>query len=235
MLLRLTGRWYNPRSVGCRNAGAGCGRAESRGGEDHRAFPVGPHVARDGGVAGRGRKDSGVMETIQAATTSERSQECAQQTLRLIPQFSRWVSAQVEQDDIGGDLSLRQLTVLYYIREQTPTLGFIAKQLMVTPAVVTGIVDRLERRGFVRRTSDAGDRRVVRLTLTESGRKVSIDTEQALIGIVAARLDQIPEDELAALQQSMGTLGRVLADLEKRAKGAASNGANEAAVPEQSL
>jgi DNA-binding MarR family transcriptional regulator len=164
---------------------------------------------------------------------SFRAQECARQTLRLIPQFSRWVSAQVEQDHIGGDLSLRQLTVLYYIREQTPTLGYIAKQLMVTPAVVTGIVDRLERRGFVRRTADAGDRRVVRLSLTESGRKVSIDTEHALIGIVAARLDDYPEDELATLQESIDRLGRVLAELERRAKDEAANGV-VAAVPARS-
>lgn len=155
---------------------------------------------------------------------SFRAHECAQQALRLIPQFSRWVSAQVEQDHIGGDLSLRQLTVLYYIREQTPTLGYIAKQLMVTPAVVTGIVDRLERRGFVRRTSDAGDRRVVRLSLTESGRKVSVDTEHALIDIVAARLNDYPDEELASLQQSMATLSRVLADLERRAKDDMPNG-----------
>lgn len=165
-----------------------------------------------------------MSEQNRVTETSLRAQECARQTLRLIPQFSRWVSAQVEQDHIGGDLSLRQLTVLYYIREQTPTLGYIAKQLMVTPAVVTGIVDRLERRGFVRRTADAGDRRVVRLTLTDSGRKVSMDTELALIGIVAARLDDHPEADLATLQQSMVTLGRVLADLERRAKDEAING-----------
>ncbi len=172
-----------------------------------------------------------MTDTIHAATTSERSQECAKQALRLIPQFSRWVSAQVEQDHIGGDLSLRQLTVLYYIREQTPTLGFIAKQLMVTPAVVTGIVDRLERRGFVRRTSDPGDRRVVRLSLTDSGRKISIETELGLIALVAARLDQYPDTELAALQQSLDTLSRVLVDLEKRAKNEASNGHHDGAVP----
>jgi hypothetical protein len=144
------------------------------------------------------------MTEQNLTAASHRAQECARQTLRLIPQFSRWVSAQVEQDHIGGDLSLRQLTVLYYIREQTPTLGYIAKQLMVTPAVVTGIVDRL--------------------TLTDSGRKVSIDTELALIGIVAARLDEHPEADLATLQQSMDTLGRVLADLERRAKDEAANG-----------
>ena len=158
-----------------------------------------------------------MTEQNRVTENSLRAQDCARQTLRLIPQFSRWVSAQVEQEHIGRDLSLRQLTVLYYIREQTPTLGYIAKQLMVTPAVVTGIVDRLERRGFVRRTADAGDRRVVRLSLTDSGRKVSMDTEQALIAIVAARLDDYPDAELASLQQSMTTLGRVLTELERQA------------------
>jgi len=191
-------------------------------------------AGREADLAARGRKDDDMTDTIPA-TTTERSQECAQQALRLIPQFSRWVSAQVEQDHIGGDLSLRQLTVLYYIREQTPTLGFVAKQLMVTPAVVTGIVDRLERRGFVRRTSDPGDRRVVRLSLTDSGRKVSIETEQSLIALVAARLDHSPDSDLAALQHGLGTLARVLTDLEKRASDTSSNGHHADAAPEQRL
>lgn len=181
----------------------------------------GSGMARAGGVAGGTRGDDGSMATRHVATMSERGQECAQQVLRLIPQFSRWVTAQVEQDQIGGDLSLRQLTVLYYIREQTPTLGYIAKELMVTPAVVTGIVDRLERRGFVRRTADADDRRVVRLSLTDSGRAVSIDAERTLVGIVATQLDHFPPDDLASLQHAVGLLQRVLVDLERRASGTA--------------
>lgn len=165
-------------------------------------------------AAGRAGRGDGSMATTEAARETENtslSRECAEHVLRLVPQFSRWVTAQVEQDDIGGDLSLRQLTVLYYIREATPTLGYIARQLMVTPAVVTGIVDRLERRGFVRRTPDPEDRRVVRLSLTEAGRRVSLETEQTLIGIVAEKLTQFSSDDLKRIYQSVGLLEQVLA------------------------
>jgi hypothetical protein len=61
-----------------------------------------------------------------------------------------------------------------------------------------------------------------------------MDTEQALINIVAARLNDYPDDQLATIQQSMVTLGRVLTDLERRAKDEIPNGV-VASVPPRSL
>lgn len=44
--------------------------------------------------------------------------------------------------------------------------------LVVDRSNVTGLINRLERTGWVARTPDAGDRRVRRLTLTASGRRL---------------------------------------------------------------
>jgi DNA-binding MarR family transcriptional regulator len=131
-----------------------------------------------------------------------------------MPNFHRWATAQVERERLGGELSLRQLTVLYLIREETPTLGYIARRLMVTPAVVTGIVDRLERRGYVQRRADAEDRRVVRLALTEAGRTESLAVQRQLIDEVAARLAVYPAEQIAELVNGLALLQRVLQDLE---------------------
>ena len=49
------------------------------------------------------------------------------------------------------------------------TVKELADLLGVTPANVTGIVDRLERDGFVTRSRSSEDRRVVYVRLTESG------------------------------------------------------------------
>ncbi|MFH1725711.1 MAG: TolC family protein [Elusimicrobiota bacterium] len=46
----------------------------------------------------------------------------------------------------------------------------LSRQMVVTQANVTGLVDTLEKRGLVRRRADPGDRRVTLIEITETGR-----------------------------------------------------------------
>jgi DNA-binding MarR family transcriptional regulator len=50
-------------------------------------------------------------------------------------------------------------------------MGELARRLGVTEKTVTGVVDRLEREGYVQRERITLDRRVVRCRLTEQGQK----------------------------------------------------------------
>lgn len=45
----------------------------------------------------------------------------------------------------------------------------LARLLGISDKTVTGVVDRLERRGYVQRLRDAADRRVIRVKLTRKG------------------------------------------------------------------
>ena len=154
------------------------------------------------------------MASEGGTAAGDLARSCAEATLRVMPSVNRWVTAQVLGERLGGDLSLRQLTVLYLIREETPTLGYIARRLMVTPAVVTGIVDRLEKRGYVQRRADTEDRRVVRLALTEAGRAQSLAVQQQLVAKIAARLGAFPSEQVAELLRGLALLDRLLQDLE---------------------
>jgi DNA-binding MarR family transcriptional regulator len=49
----------------------------------------------------------------------------------------------------------------------------VSRRLYVTPSNVTGIIDRLQKKGYVERIRKEGDRRVALITLTESGRQLS--------------------------------------------------------------
>jgi MarR family 2-MHQ and catechol resistance regulon transcriptional repressor len=71
--------------------------------------------------------------------------------------------------------------------------------LLVTSGNLTGIVDRLEARGLVRRIPDQTDRRVVRVSLTPKGRAMTRrmlprhaqDLAQALAFMPPAGLKQL--------------------------------------------
>jgi DNA-binding MarR family transcriptional regulator len=116
----------------------------------------------------------------------------------------------------SGDvrLSLRQLSALSMIESEVTTLGDVARRLMVTPAVVTGLIDRLERRGYVRRVNSADDRRRVLLALTDKGKAAAQSAESHLSTELEQALTGIPTDDLRALNKAMQTLKPVASSLE---------------------
>lgn len=67
-------------------------------------------------------------------------------------------------------LTTSQILVLEAIRRiETPTPGSVAKEIVLSQATVTSLLDRLEKRGLVRREKMDTDKRSVRLALTAEG------------------------------------------------------------------
>ncbi len=66
-----------------------------------------------------------------------------------------------------------------------PTSG-IGEKLQQVGGTLTGVLDRMEERGFVRRARDPADRRICRIWLTDSGK----DLENVLPQIVADLHDE---------------------------------------------
>jgi len=127
----------------------------------------------------------------------------------LQPRFTRWVMARVPHQVSKGELSLQQLTVLNLVRTEGVTLAELARRSLVAPTVITGIVDRLERQGLIRREADAKDRRVNRLVLTDDGRATSIMVEKALAAEVAAQMSDFTPEEFSELNRGLELLERL--------------------------
>jgi DNA-binding MarR family transcriptional regulator len=71
------------------------------------------------------------------------------------------------------DLSPAQCHVLHLIEPDRPVpMGQLALTLACDASNVTGLVDRLESRGLVRRRPSAADRRVKVLVLTQTGSRL---------------------------------------------------------------
>ena len=76
----------------------------------------------------------------------------------------------------------------------------LAKGLMLSSAGVTSRIDRLERRGFVRRLADPNDRRGVLIELTNEGIEV-VDAAVAAITVSDQQLlERLDPDEIAQLE-----------------------------------
>jgi len=67
-------------------------------------------------------------------------------------------------------LTVPQLDIISCLdRSKGLPLSELAERLLVTGGNITGIIDRLERDGYVYRERDKKDRRIVRALLTEKG------------------------------------------------------------------
>lgn len=142
----------------------------------------------------------------------------AREVLDFLPLLRRWVTGRVQATGVGLDLSLRQYAALRGILDGAESPGDLARLWNVTPAVITGIVDRLERRDLVRREPDARDRRRQRLALTPAGVAASEEVERVLLDELASQLARATPVELAELSRSLDLLQRSIAALEARVK-----------------
>jgi MarR family transcriptional regulator, lower aerobic nicotinate degradation pathway regulator len=71
------------------------------------------------------------------------------------------------------DLSITQTRLLGVLRDREPGMLELANFLGLEKSSVTGLIDRAERRGLVRRVSSSQDGRGVHVQLTDEGRTLA--------------------------------------------------------------
>ncbi|MEV6848161.1 MarR family transcriptional regulator [Actinoplanes sp. NPDC051411] len=91
-------------------------------------------------------------------------------TMDALAQLSFLVHGTLSEVAGGHDLSVIQTRLLGVLRDREPTMRELGRFLGLDKSSISGLVDRAERRGLVRRTPSAEDRRAVRVSLTEAGR-----------------------------------------------------------------
>src|SRR5882672_7225881 len=83
----------------------------------------------------------------------------------------------------------------------------IGRRIQLTSGSITAAIDRLEARGLVERSADAGDRRVKKVALTRSGRALitrNFDKHKADLDDAADGLTRADRETLIALLKKLG-------------------------------
>lgn len=91
--------------------------------------------------------------------------------------------------------------------------GRLAEVLDVHPGTLTGIVNRLERQGLVRRRSDPRDKRRSLLGLTDEGHTLASEAEDAVEVEIRRVLQGIPPEKLQSARDVLQSLAATLAAL----------------------
>lgn len=106
--------------------------------------------------------------------------------------------------DLAADVTLPQFRTLVVLAARGPQRAAdVAAELRVNPSTGTRMCDRLVRKGLVRRTRIAGDRRVVRLTLTPAGRALVDEVTQRRREQLARIVSAIPARSYGPLVKTL--------------------------------
>ena len=109
--------------------------------------------------------------------------------IRAVDLYSRYLA-------LRYSLTGPQLVCVRHLLRNGPTApGTLARRISLSPATITGIVDRLEKRGLVTRERSTDDKRKVVIALTSQGRELVGQMPPPLHETVSRRLGELPVEE----------------------------------------
>lgn len=136
-----------------------------------------------------------ISETTAASCQAEPGVDLATGLVRL----ARLVQDVFARASARHELTAAQARLLCVLTEGPKAMGELAGILGVEKAAMTGLTDRIERRGLLQRTAVPGDRRACRIALTSSGEQralavhdeVGKELDALASGLPAARRDEL--------------------------------------------
>ena len=114
-------------------------------------------------------------------------------------------------------VSIPQVLCLSFLNDSPNyqrTQGEIRKFLNLNSSTVSGIIYRLEKKGFLARLPKTGDKRVVNITLTSGGKELLIRIPPLLHEQLSEKLQNLDDPELEKIKKSLEILVQLL-DIEK--------------------
>ncbi|MFH1651838.1 MAG: MarR family transcriptional regulator [Chloroflexota bacterium] len=129
------------------------------------------------------------------------------EAIQLQRQVGRELREQVPDAWMELSLTIAQLKSLVFIaREESTNFRQLATALEVTPACVTGIIERLVEQGLVSRTENPEDRRMLLLRVTGKGQKLLTGLREKQISRISEIMEHLSHDDLAALVKGLSAL-----------------------------
>lgn len=117
---------------------------------------------------------------------------------------SKWM---LEQHGVTGP---QRMAIRIIGRSPGLPAGEVARHLHLHPSTLTGVLQRLEERGFIARAKDTSDSRRAMLVLTGPGKKVDAAREGTVERCVEDVLARYSPDEIELVRRLLGDLAEAL-------------------------
>ncbi len=140
-------------------------------------------------------------------------------------------TTQLYADGVGHNLGLHRSDLMALnlmsqaaMRGESMTPTDVAKQMSLSAAAVTALVDRLEQVGHLVRQPDAQDRRRVRLGVSKQAESVSREMFRPMNERLADAMSAYSDDELELVARVLKDLSDAVSDVEPGSKPAEPTG-----------
>ena len=124
--------------------------------------------------------------------------------MRSLRRIIRSIDIYSHKLEIESGVTVPQLSCLLRVVAAGPlALKDLAREVDLSASTLVGIVDRLEKKGLVKRTRSTVDRRRVLISATEEGEILAARSPSPLQDRLSEALDTLPELERAAIALSL--------------------------------
>jgi DNA-binding MarR family transcriptional regulator len=115
------------------------------------------------------------------------------------------------------EISRTETNVMQALSERPRRIGDLAAREAVTQPAITLLVNRLQRRGWVRRAADPEDGRAVLVTLTRQGAEVFERLRAEYRALLHEEMATLPDEDVETLAEAIEILDRLIGRLNDRA------------------
>ncbi len=115
-------------------------------------------------------------------------------------QLGKLMSQQTAETHEEKTATMLQFFALHFLKEQpNGTVTDFCKFLNLSKSSATQLVERLVKAGLVRRIDDSADRRIIRLSITENGKKEFIVLKKKLMEKMHRIFSKVPQRDVREL------------------------------------
>lgn len=122
--------------------------------------------------------------------------EEAEKLLANFTQLDKLILQQSQRSLEEHQATVLQFSVLSYIKEHSLVqMGKLADDLRMSISSATQLVERLAKMNYIERTIDPEDRRIVKIALTEEGKKHYVSIRKDILSEMERVFANIPEKD----------------------------------------
>lgn len=147
-------------------------------------------------------------ESNDEMVRADKSVEAFRSLVRTARRLRSQIKPMLKEWGVTGS----QFSTLRLIPEEGIAQTNLADRAASDPATLTGVIDRLERQGLVRRERSTQDRRVIQVFLTERGTELVEALTPKYVQVVATMMTPLNDEELDLLRELTEKLRRGLGE-----------------------
>lgn len=151
-----------------------------------------------------------MTRTISPASGPDAAIETVDPTAAIIADFRSMMSLMKcasSERLVRLGISMAQLHILFTLqRSGEMTMSHLADFLNVSLSNATGLVDRLEERGYIERSRVPADRRVVLVRVTSAGGAMLAEVDALSDGLLRSVLGRLPASQLRGVAHAIAAL-----------------------------